>query len=54
MKKQGAKMKSAPFLGRMAAVPKDPAKTQMKALKRAIQPKDPHKMTRPRKLKGSV
>lgn len=54
MKKYGASMNSTPFLSRMAAVPKDPQKTQELALKRAVQPKQAHKLVKPRKLKGSV
>ena len=54
MKKKAASMNSSKFLSRFAAVPKDPAKTQMMALKRSIQPKQVHDMVNPRKLKGSV
>ena len=54
MQKQGVSMKAPKFLSRFAAIPKDPAKTQMLALKRTLQPKQAHTMVKPRKLKGSV
>ena len=47
-------MNAATGLSNFAAVPKDPAKTQMDALKKSIQPKPYGKRVKPRKLTGSV
>ncbi len=45
--------KPSTFLSRYAAVPINPVETMKRSLKRAVQPKQAHKLVKPRKLKGS-
>ena len=54
MKKIAASIKAPKNLSTFAAIPKDPAKTQRMSFKRQLEPKDPHKLVQPKKLKGSV
>jgi len=54
MNKSAKSISAATGLSNYAAIPQDPAKTQEMALKRAMKPKPAHKLTQPRKLRGSV